>query len=263
MRWSHKVAISYRVCTTNEEFEAVAKLEMLIWKVSATDVISSHIMHVINHVGGNIIGAFDGDAMIAMSVATPTKQPGRLWSHMAGVHPDYQGQGLGYQIKQAQADWAIENGYTEIRWSFDPAMRQNANFNFHLLGAKSNIYHANFYGVMNDSINAGVPSDRFEAIWQFDTDSERETIPDNLSFLLKSDNQRPLITTNPVDDFHAVMCPYDFRGLKAENLDLAIQWRDAMRDVLQSAFVQGYVVIDFVTNREEKFCYYVLHKCTV
>ena len=256
------MSIVYRICTTNEEFETVQALEMTVWQVSAKDAITGHMMHVIHHVGGNIMGAFDGDRMIGMSVAAPTKYPGRLWSHMAGVHPDYQGQGIGYQIKQVQREWAIDNGYTEMRWTFDPAMRQNANFNFHLLGATSNIYHRNFYGIMSDSINAGVPSDRFEAIWQLDSEKPQHNIPANISFLLRSDNQQALITGKPVDDCHAVACPYNFPAIKSDNLDLAIQWRQAMSDVLQSAFEAGYQVIDFVSNREEKSCHYVIHKST-
>lgn len=256
------MAINYRVCTTNEEFDTVQALEMTIWQVSAKDAITGHVMHVLHHVGGNVLAAFDGDEMIGLAVAAPTKYPGRLWSHMAGIHPDYQGQGIGYQIKQVQREWAIENGYTEMRWTFDPAMRQNAHFNFHLLGTKTTIYHENFYGVMSDNINAGVPSDRFEAIWQLDSDTTPLTIPDNIPFLLESDNQRPVVSGNPVNDFHAVMCPYDFPAIKAENLDLAVEWRHAMRDVLQAAFEEGYQVVDFVTNRDERQCWYILHNAS-
>lgn len=254
------MSIVYRVCNTNEEFDSVQAMEMTIWQVSTRDAITRDMMHVIHHVGGIIMGAFDGDEMIGMAVATPTKYPGRLWSHMAGVHPDYQGQGIGYQIKQEQRNRAIDNGYTEIRWTFDPAMRQNAHFNFHLLGAKTNIYHENFYGEMSGSINSGASSDRFETIWQLDTDSARLVIPDDITFLLESDNQRPVISGKLTNNFHAVMCPYDFPALKANNLDLVLQWRQAMRNVLQSAFSQGYAILDFVTNREENFCYYVIHK---
>lgn len=256
------MGISYRVCTSNEEYDAVQKLEIAIWNMpSADDAITAHMMHVVTHTGGIVMGAFDGERMIGLAVGLATKFPGRLWSHMAGVHPDYQGQGIGYDIKQFQREWALKQGYTEMCWTFDPAMRRNAHFNFHLLGASTNSYHANFYGVMKDGINAGVPSDRFEVVWQLEADKKSShEIPSDIPFLLEIDEQQPVITENRSEPYYAVICPYDFPALKAKNLDLAVQWRQAMREVLQSAFNHGYHVVDFVTNRDTKKCWYVLHR---
>lgn len=253
--------IEYRLCQTNEEFEAVKALEVLIWNMPGhSEAISVHTLHVLKHVGGIVMGAFDDDTMIGMAVAFPTKTAGLIWSHMAGVHPDYQGQGIGYQIKQAQREIALGLGYSQIRWTFDPAMRGNAHFNFHLLGARTNIYHENFYGTMNDGINAGVPSDRFEAIWDLASDAPQDDYPDNLKFLLTSEGTVPVVSAQVTDNYHAVMCPYDFQAVKAQSLELAIKWRHAMREALQTAFDQGYQVVDFVNERETKKCYYILRK---
>ena len=253
--------IAYRLCTTNEDFTAIKKLETQVWQMPEAEAITTHTLHVLKYIGGIVMGAFDDGQMIGMAVSFPTQAKGQLWSHMAAVLPEYQGQGIGYQIKQAQRDIAVKMGYSHMHWTFDPAMRGNAHFNFHLLGAYANIYHENFYGMMSDGINAGVPSDRFEAIWDLtQATAEKEPIPSNVSFLLASDNLTPIISAQASDTYHAVQCPYDYRALKAQSLNLAIEWRYKMREVLSSAFEQGYRVIDFVTNHDMKQCWYVLKK---
>ena len=56
-----------------------------------------------------------------------------LWSHMAGVLPEYRG-GLGYRLKLAQRERALAQGYDLIEWTFDPLQAMNAHFNFAKLG---------------------------------------------------------------------------------------------------------------------------------
>lgn len=255
------MSIDYRVCTSLEEFEQIKELEMLIWTMpDSSEAITTHIQHVLSHIGGLVIGAYDGGVMVGMAVALPTRYEGRLWSHMAGVHPDYQGQGIGYQIKQFQREEALKSGYREIRWTFDPAMRGNAHFNFHLLKARTNLYHPNFYGLMTDGINAGVPSDRFEAIWRLDQEAFSGDVPDDLPFALEALHIQAVRHEFPADGLIAVACPYDFTSLKAESLDLAKDWRKAMQTVFQEAFTQGYEVVDFVVDRDARRCWYVLQR---
>ena len=255
------MSIIYRLCSSNEDFADIKKLETLVWQMPEYEAITTHTLHVLKHIGGLVMGAFNDGEMIGMSVAFPTQAKGQLWSHMAAVLPKYQGRGIGYQIKQAQRDLALKMGYSHMHWTFDPAMRGNAHFNFHLLGAYANIYHENFYGLMSDGINAGVPSDRFEAIWDLTQATDvQDPISDTISFLLSSDNSAPIISNQASDAYHAVQCPYDYRALKAQSLDLAIEWRYRMREVLSSAFADGYRVIDFVTRHDSKQCWYVLKK---
>ncbi|MEM9955131.1 MAG: GNAT family N-acetyltransferase [Chloroflexota bacterium] len=253
------MTITYRPCTTHDEFATVAQLEKTIWAVDDADVITAHMLHVIHRIGGIVFGAFDGDTMVGMAVATPMQEQGLLWSHMAGVLPNYQGQDIGYQIKQVQRDWALKHGYHEMRWSFDPAMRRNANFNFRKLGVTTNIYHNNFYGMMSDGINAGVASDRFEAVWRLNHPKITYDVPDDVSFLLTVGEQQLIINTTLTQPYHAVACPYDFPAIKSENLNIARMWRQMMAKAFSVAFAGGYHVVDFVTEQDNQFCYYVLH----
>ena len=56
-----------------------------------------------------------------------------LWSHMAGVLPEFRG-GLGFRLKLAQRERALAQGYDLIEWTFDPLQAMNAHFNFAKLG---------------------------------------------------------------------------------------------------------------------------------
>ncbi len=249
--------MTYRPITDNEGFARVAALEMFIWGVNERDAITVHVQRILTHTGGGIIGAYDGEELIGFTVGLATRDPEKLWSHMAGVHPRYQRQGIGYQLKLRQREWAQKEGYRRIHWTFDPLLSQNANFNLRLLRVQVRDYHVNFYGEMS-GINAGLPTDRMEASWLLD-DSAAPTPPQAIDFL-------PGTATDPqVDaplefsaDWHALEIPYDFATLKNFDPALALAWRLAVRDRLQQAFAAGYSAVDFV--RREGRCWYVLHR---
>jgi predicted GNAT superfamily acetyltransferase len=63
-------------------------------------------------------------------------------------------------LKQHQWEWAKENDFASISWTFDPLVRRNAHFNLVTLGAKVTSYHRDFYGELEDVINSGDKTDR-------------------------------------------------------------------------------------------------------
>jgi len=69
-------------------------------------------------------------------------------------------------LKLHQWQWARENGFATITWSFDPLVRRNAWFNMVKLGASVTDYFQNFYGELDDGINAGEQSDRVLVRWE-------------------------------------------------------------------------------------------------
>ncbi|HAJ38303.1 MAG TPA: hypothetical protein DCL15_21740, partial [Chloroflexi bacterium] len=85
---------------------------------------------------------------------------------MAGVLPAWQGRGIGVRLKLAQRDAILAQGMTDwVTWTYDPLFRVNAVLNIHRLGAVCNTYQRDWYGVMKDGLNAGVPSDRCQVDW--------------------------------------------------------------------------------------------------
>ena len=52
-----------------------------------------------------------------------------------------------------------------MTWTFDPLVRRNAWFNIDVLGAQVDEYLVDFYGPIDDAINAGDASDRLLVAW--------------------------------------------------------------------------------------------------
>lgn len=262
--------VDYHILETMQELEQVVDLEIKIWDLPPRDAVPANVMHPIVLNGGVVVGAYE-DHLIGMTLAFPVRRGDKwlLWSHMTGVHPKYQNKGIGFGLKQMQRQWALKAGYDTISWTFDPLQRGNANFNIRQLGATSSTYHVNFYGDMIDGINAGLPSDRLEVTWKLkDPKVEKlakgKTLSPTLdnqdlpSLLQIGSNGKPFIgmDTSAVGKRYKVEIPYELASIKTNNLEVAYNWRVALRQVLQGAFSLGYVVTDFQVLQGH--CWYVL-----
>ena len=264
------MTIEYRSLESIDDLEKVADLEILVWGVQPRDAVPANLLHAMVNAGSLVVGAYDKNKLIGMALMFPTdrNKHKRLWSHMAAVDPAYQSRGIGFEIKQFQRKWALKNGYLEIGWTFDPLQRGNANFNLHVLGGSTNIYHENFYGEMNDGINAGLPSDRVEVIWQLRNQrvkrlSEHKK-PSSLlalsnisdeQYLLKDSNNQPIYRElSPNQTVYLVEIPANINALKRLSIDLALAWQIALRNTFQTAFRSGYSAQDFILI-DDHYCY--------
>lgn len=248
------MAIEVRIVERMDELEQVTDLEIAIWGMDARFAVPGNIMSAMLHNGGLINAAFDGDTMVGMAVAFPGFTPqGQhyLWSHMAGVLPAYQRQDIGFQLKCHQRAWALEAGYSEIRWTFDPLQRGNAHFNIGRLGAISRIYHVDLYGAMEDGINAGMPSDRLEAIWMLDDArvQPRMDTPMPLSSgllpLLNADGHAPVLHLSNSASALTIAIPASLTALRQRDPALVLDWRLAVRAAFLSAFKSGRTLTGF------------------
>lgn len=264
--------IRYRFLHNTQELTQFVDLQCVIWDMSDRNAVPSNIIHAMIIAGGVAIGAYDREHLIGMSMSLPYFK-GRvvaLWSHMTGVHPAYQSRNIGFKLKQMQRSWALEHGYKQIRWTFDPLQRGNANFNMAMLGATANIYHVNLYGNQLGNLNAGVPTDRVEVMWQLDDprvvrlSTGREQVPVTAhfpteNFILAVEGQA-VMTAPPetIDPFqwYFVQIPQDVNTLKQSNLQFVRQWQSEIRNILQYMFKQGCALVDFIGEPER--CFYVL-----
>jgi predicted GNAT superfamily acetyltransferase len=263
----------YRAVDDPDELKAMVMLQSVVWSMPLTETIPHNMLFAVIHSGGVVIRAdHDGELVgFALGLAALRDKEPILWSHMAGVIPSHQNKGIGFGLKQAQRRWALENGYKVIAWTFDPLQRGNANFNLRLLKTISSTYHVNFYGVMTDGINAGMPSDRLEANWNLEaepvTAAAQHTLEQSLDdyaageFLLSSDDSgqfqlhQPSSLTAP---YYLVEIPYQLAALKRDHIERAKAWQIALRQAMQSAFAHGYEAADFVDDGKRGW--YVLQK---
>ena len=111
--------IQIRDLTTIDEFKQVVELERTIWGYTDNaDMVGIPVFIFTVHRGAILIGAFTPDnRMVGFAYAVVGMKGGRpmLWSHMAGVLPEYRG-GLGYRLKLAQRERALAQGYDLIEW---------------------------------------------------------------------------------------------------------------------------------------------------
>lgn len=251
-------AINYRMMDTMEEMTLTEELQQLVWGMSPLETLSSATIRWMLHIGGLLLGAWDEDQLVGFCIGSPGKREGKwvFWSDMAGIHPNYQGQNIGYHLKLKQREWVCEQGYDEIRWTFDPMRRGNAHFNFHKLGVISYLYHPGFYGDMQDDINKGLPADRLEAIWSTQgTQSKPFHDISNATPVVEYDGQT--VHTHPSNHKTiAIHIPYDLNTLKSANLPLAIKWQQAVRQAFLNYFEEHYQAVDFVKG--DHTCWYIL-----
>ena len=257
--------IHYRPIITSQEMEAVADLHKLVWSSDDRDIVPGHVLIAIQHAGGLVLGAFDAEQLVGFAIGFLGRHDGHLllWSHEAGVHPAYQGRGIGAHLKWLQRELALADGLDCIAWTFDPLQAGNAKFNIHYLGAVCNIYHENVYGVMQDQLNAGLPSDRFEVRWWLNHEHvtsrmqqpPEETI-DDLHRSLSSDTGSPRIEAWPTSQQQTLVeIPSDLNYLKRTQPETALAWRMATREVFNKLFGMGYTVTGFRRDRLGHPCY--------
>ena len=181
-------------------------------------------------VDGQRVGA--GAAFALVGKALPGMSGPNLHSHAAGVLPEFAGKGIGEMIKRHQWHWARENGFETITWTFDPLVRRNAHFNLVKLGARVIGYHQNFYGELDDGINAGEQSDRVLVRW----DVAGVAAPLGNSCI------------DPMPNSILIETPADIEQLRKTDRVQSDQWRARQRAAFESAQLAGLHVVGLTKN---------------
>jgi predicted GNAT superfamily acetyltransferase len=158
-----------RALAGHAEFAEAVRLQKEIWGFPDLELLPVRFFVVASRVGGQTLGAFDGERMAGFLLAIPgiKRESGiqYLHSHMLGVSSDYRDAGVGRMLKAAQRQDALARGIRLIEWSFDPFEAKNAYFNLEILGAIVRSYVPNMYGVRAGSPDGDLPTDRCIAEW--------------------------------------------------------------------------------------------------
>ncbi|NIK13298.1 GNAT family N-acetyltransferase [Alkalibacillus almallahensis] len=252
-----------RRLTTIDEMPLMQQVEEAVWQMSPIPV---HQLYTTANHGGLILGAFDGDQIIAFSYGFPGFKGEKtyLCSHMLGILPDYQQAGLGEEMKYEQARHASDMGYDMMTWTFDPLQSMNAYLNLTKLGARGAHYKVNHYGAMNDRLNQGLETDRIMIEWHFN-DDEPLAQPNisNLPALVDVQNNQPKARLDRFDnkkEAFTIPIPRDFHQIKTDDLDLAKQWRHATRQAFETLFKNGYEARAAVPDQANQLTYYYFTK---
>jgi len=159
--------IVIRNCESLDELRACVGLQKEVWNFTDVELIPLRLFVVAKKIGGQVIGAFDGDELIGFAMSIPGNHHGHLYlhSHMLAVRSAYRNCGLGRRLKLFQREDAMRSGIELIEWTFDPLEIKNAWLNLERLGAICRRYVVNQYGITSSPLQGGLPSDRFVAEW--------------------------------------------------------------------------------------------------
>src|ERR1700689_4627680 len=160
-------AITIRRCQGLEELRTCISLQKEVWNFADADLVPLRMFVVAEKVGGQVMGAFDGNEMVGFALSGPGTRSGYtyLHSHMLAVRGEYRNSGLGRRLKLLQREDAIARGIELIEWTFDPREIKNAYLNIEKLGAIARRYNINQYGITSSPLQGGLPSDRLIAEW--------------------------------------------------------------------------------------------------
>jgi predicted GNAT superfamily acetyltransferase len=227
--------IELRRCHGIEEFRACVALQKEVWNFTDAELVPLRMFVVADKVGGQVMGAFDGDLMVGFALSVPGTRTGHVYlhSHMLAVRKDHRNSGLGRRLKLMQREDAVARGIELIEWTFDPLEIKNAYLNLEKLGAIARRYNINQYGITSSPLQGGLPSDRLIAEWWLK--SKR------VETLLET-GKNPAIQTESSISVPALI--YDWKAA-AETRAKAQQVQERNREQFLRAFAQGLAVLGY------------------
>ncbi len=233
-------SIILRRCHGLEELRACVALQKEVWNFTDAELVPLRMFVVAEKVGGQVMGAFEGNHMVGFALSVPGTRSGHVYlhSHMLAVKKDHRNSGLGRRLKLLQREDAIARGIELIEWTFDPLEIKNAYLNLEKLGAIARRYNINQYGITSSPLQGGLPSDRLIAEWW-----------------LKSKRVETLLATgkNPtIESDSAIAVPAQIYDWKAapETRAKAQQVQERNREQFLSAFSHGFAALGYERDSE-------------
>ena len=237
--------VTLRNCTKLDEFRACVALQQEVWGFSDSELVPLRIFSLAPKIGGQVVGAWEGESLVGYAMAIPGSRHGHpyLHSHMVAVKEGYRNTGLGRKIKLFQREDAISLGYELMEWTFDPLEIKNSYFNLERLGAISRRYNVNQYGITNSPLQGFLPTDRLVAEWWMKS-RRVET--------LLSIGQHPAIREEERVEVPAEI--YEWKGDPAMR-SRAEQTQSRNRELLQAAFSRGMSCLGYSRDEDGDGCF--------
>jgi len=223
------------------DLQACVELQTAVWGYSEGDAIPRRMFVVAQRIGGQVLGAFDGERLAGFAMGLPGYRDGAayLHSHMLAVLPEYRNAGLGRRLKMAQREAAIAQGFDLMEWTFDPLEIKNAHLNLARLGAIARRYQADIYGPSSSPLQGGLPTDRLYAEWWLRSEW--------VSRRLEGGGSESGEEFSVVERVGVTAEVYTWKADSAKR-HLALELQSRNREALQSAFNRGLAAIGYELN---------------
>jgi predicted GNAT superfamily acetyltransferase len=238
--------------------------------------VGSEVLNVTQKYGGVVLGAIAKGKLLGFLYAFLGRYHGRVvhWSHMMAVEKRHRDKGLGFRMKLAHRELALQEGIKSICWTYDPLQSRNAALNIARLGARVEEYLPDCYGRFPSVLEKGLPSDRFVVNWQIGSAHVARRLRGpllrhaNLNLPRINEtrrNKEGFIANRGISFSFAeprllLEIPTDTDEMRGRALKLARQWRLETRRMFQRAFESGCRILDFVTTGAggDRRAFYVL-----
>ena len=262
-RVADQAGVQIRMLNDLAEQSKARQLFDLTWSTAGETQVTSNLMRALVHSGSYLSGAFLEDRLVGAAFAFPGRDSTGHWhlhSHMAAVLGEVRDRRIGTALKWHQRAWALENGYDTITWTFDPLVRRNAKLNLLKLGVFVSEYYEDFYGDMEDALNAGDATDRVMARWELRSDRtlraaaapaglDPDPVPDGAVPAILIQHGQPIGSPiTPSSDVFLVLQPPDIIEVRKADPALAAAWRKAVRSVLSPALARGMEITGFTSD---------------
>lgn len=243
------------------EYRECERLQTEVW---GSVSVSSEALTVTQKYGGVVLGAMAEGRVLGFICAFLARYGGQLahWSHMMAVDGGHRDQGLGFRMKLAHRELALQAGIRSICWTYDPLQSRNALLNIARLAARVEEYVPDCYGDFPSPIEKGLASDRLVVNWPISSARVARRL---LSPLLPAvnlglakinetgRNSEGFIVNRAVclsftEPRLLLEIPANTDDMRVRALGLARRWRMEVRSVFQAAFGCGSRVLDFVTT---------------
>ena len=233
-------SVELRRCHKIEDFRACVALQKEVWNFTDAELVPLRMFVVADKVGGQVMGAFEGDTMVGFALSVPGTRSGHIYlhSHMLAVRKDHRNGGLGRRLKLMQREDALARGIELIEWTFDPLEIKNAYLNIEKLGAIARRYNINQYGITSSPLQGGLPSDRLIAEWWLK--SKR------VKTLLEKGKNPPVQTKSAIEVPAQI---YEWKAAK-ETRGLAQLVQERNREQFLREFAQGLAVLAYQRDAE-------------
>jgi predicted GNAT superfamily acetyltransferase len=229
-----------RECETVEDFQQCIELERAVWRDDDIGIMPIRLYLISKACKAPTIGAFDQSGRLVGFVHTMLALVGKnvvYHSHLAAVLEGLRHKDIGYRMKLAQRQFAIESGIPLIIWTFDPLQSRNAHLNINKLGAIIRRYELNYYGEGLSSVfDSGVPSDRIFAEWWVRSH--------HVTAALAGNRRQVSAHTG------SVIIPDDIDAVRARSIEEHLQWRLKVREEFYANLGKGLIGRGFERNAE-------------